>query len=349
MPRVCCKLHRLLDSAEFPTLLKNYTVENFCIFLQETVHKRTKYSILFDNPNDVEIYFYLFAGSGTRYLSTVAGEFVTFTPEKAILSILKWYPVIATKQTHQTKSLTFVGKTNLATGLLLLISYYENYLKQQEQFQMYFHMTIQLQVQTLLFVINHSRFPITTFHWSTTNNNHTFITDNQDASLFNTDNITIRNHFPHFLCHNCNPAKETEHNTTAKDSWDSVILTLITNNNWTKALDHHSSPPIPQPRISSNISTIFSTPKSSLELRKQRDQNTISSYQMHRKQAPYKKKVRQPYSTSPLRSTLESSPHPPLIRRPPIPPTCRSLNPIPPMCRSLNPPSPPLPIFTTQN
>lgn len=203
MPRVCCRLHMLLDSPDFPLLLKNNNIENFCIFLQETIHKRTKSSILFDNPNDVEIYFYLFAGLGTQYLSTMAGEFVTFAPEKSMLSTLKWFPVVTTKQTHQTKSLSFVSKTNLPTGLLLLISYYKNYLKRHEQFQMHFHMTIQLQVQTLLFIL------LTTQDFQlqlsigqrlttiTLCNDYidinAFITNDEHSSLSNADKIILRN------------------------------------------------------------------------------------------------------------------------------------------------------------
>lgn len=130
MPKVCCKLYRVLDSPNFSKSLKPNKFEEFCKFIQESCHRRSKNVVEYENPNNINVHIYLFAGAGTRYLSGVAGEFLTFQPQKQLMQSIKWYPVLATKLIPQTKSLSFLGKTKLAIGLLLLISYHQTYLAQ---------------------------------------------------------------------------------------------------------------------------------------------------------------------------------------------------------------------------
>lgn len=82
MPKVCCKLHRVLDSHNFSLSIKEDKFEDFCKFIQQSWCKRSKEIVEFENPNDIEVNVYMFAGARTRYLSGIAGEFLTFQPQK---------------------------------------------------------------------------------------------------------------------------------------------------------------------------------------------------------------------------------------------------------------------------
>ena len=111
----------------------------------------------------MQIYIYLFAGAGTRYLSGLAGQFITFQPGKNIKQAIKWYPVLATKIIPETKSLSYLGQTKLPIGLLLLMTYKKNYLCNRIHFNLQFHMTVPLQIQCLLFILSIS--PDTELHY----------------------------------------------------------------------------------------------------------------------------------------------------------------------------------------
>lgn len=301
MPRACCKLHKLLDSSQFPNLLDYQKLEGFSVFIEDTVSRRLKAILPTENPNDIEVYFYLFVGSGTRYLSTVAGEFLTISPNKSLLSMLKWYPVISTKLTHQTKSLSFLGKTTLPIAILLLLTYHDNYLKQHQQFELNFHMTMQLQTQCLLYML------LTTQNFDlqrtigrrltciTLCNDSpdisTFITDNGNTSLHFHENRTIYNHFPPFLCKNSQP-KKIDISSETPPSWNNLMLYMILNKNWTRNLDQTTTS-IVHPLISANISNIFSMPQLMGTWNCSQASNTKKSYQMYKKLIAPKKQALQ--------------------------------------------------------
>ena len=154
MPKVCCKLHRVLDSHNFSSSIKDEKFEEFCTFIQQSWYKRSKNVVQYENPNDMQVNIYMFAGAGTRYLSGMAGQFLTFQPQKQIKQAIKWYPVITTKKIPETKSLSYLGTSKLSIALLLIISYKKNYLCECVHFQLYFHMTIPLQLQCLLYMLS---------------------------------------------------------------------------------------------------------------------------------------------------------------------------------------------------
>ena len=78
MPRSCCQLHSFLDGDSFPKTLKYDEFETFAMFIQSRNNRNKAY--IKENPNNMEAYIYLFSGTGTRYLSTVAGQYITFSP-----------------------------------------------------------------------------------------------------------------------------------------------------------------------------------------------------------------------------------------------------------------------------
>ena len=199
------------------------------VFLQQKNHSRNKEVRINENPNNIEVYIYLFAGTGTRYLSTVAGEYFGFASQKTLLPLLKWYAIVATNLTHQTKSLCLLGKT-LPVGLLILLTYYENYLKQHHHYSIYAHMTLTLETQTLLFMLLNS-FDLNLQHMigqSLTTitlcvDSHiiqSFQTNQAIESINQIDLKHIYNHFPSFLCLNYT-------------TWNNILLSLITQINWT--------------------------------------------------------------------------------------------------------------------
>ena len=223
--------------------------KEFCKFIQQSWYKRAKLSIECENPNDVEIYIYLFAGAGTRYLSGLAGQFLTFQPGKIKQSV-KWYPVLTTKTIPETKSLSFLGKTKLPIGLLLLVSYENTYLYDQIQFNIQFHMTVPLQIQCLLFILSIS--PDNNLHRmigqrltaiTLCDENpviNVFTTSDKTESLSQRTNITIRNFFPDYLCFNSKDPIVSHSNENHIDAWNSAILSLLMKHNWTKTSDPSS-------------------------------------------------------------------------------------------------------------
>ena len=241
MPRACCKLHRLLDSDHFTKRLDKNYFTTFCEFLQESCHKRSKTLLTYENPNDREVFVYLFGGCGTRYLTTVLGEFIAFTPQKGLLGELKWYLVIGTRLTSQTKSLAILGKTKLPTALLLIMSYYENYLKQHIHYTLNCHMTVPSQLQCLLFmlqittddnlqkIIGRRITSITLCDDDPTIN--TFTTYEKDKSFHNAEKI-ITNRFENYLTLHCTP-EEPNPEIEEQEKWNKNILTFLMTKNWT--------------------------------------------------------------------------------------------------------------------
>ena len=139
MPKVCCKLHRVLDSHDFSSSIKNEKFQEFSTFIQQSWYKRSKTITEHENPNDMQVNVYMFAGAGTRYLSGLAGQFLTFQPRKQLKQAIKWYPIITTKKIPETKSLSYLGRSKLSIALLLFVSYEKNYLSERIYFQLHFH------------------------------------------------------------------------------------------------------------------------------------------------------------------------------------------------------------------
>lgn len=241
MPQNCCTLHKFTDSDQFPVRLKEEKTTEFCEFIQNTIHMRAKCPNLLENPNDINVFVYLFGGQGTRYLTTVCGEFVTFIPEKFVLANMKWFPVIATKHTHQTKSLTLIGKTKLSLALLLLMNYYERYMKEHRHFVLHYHMTIPKEAQCLLFMLlNTYDFnlqptigrQLTSITLCTDDVKlKTMTTLNPLLSFHHHEKITLRNFFPEFLTLHSNKRLPTTEEIT--ESWNQAIASLILMENWT--------------------------------------------------------------------------------------------------------------------
>ena len=253
MPKICCKLHRLLDSKNISCQIKNDKFEDFCKFIQQSWIKRSKTTIQYENPNDMTIYVYLFAGAGTRYLSGLAGQFITFQPRKSIKQAIKWYPVLATKEMPETKSLSFLGKTKLPISLLLLLSYEKNYLCHHIHYNIVFHMTIPIQMQCLLFMLSIS--PDADLHamigerlTSITMCDDSpliniFETSDQSESITKRKKITINNFFPDFLCENCkDPIHNDDGEIPLEDSWNTAMTTVLMHHKWTEISDPSLNP-----------------------------------------------------------------------------------------------------------
>lgn len=243
MPRACCRLHRLLDSDNLTQKLDKDKFTNFCEFIQNSCHKRSKTLLTYENPNDKEVYIYLFGGSGTRYLTTVLGEYIAFTPQKALLGDIKWYPVIGTRLTSQTKYLTILGNTKLPTALLLILSYYENHLKQHIHYNLISHMTIPNQIQCLLFILQITNddnlqkliakriTSITLCDEDSVIN--TFTTYDRNNSFANTEKL-VSNHFDSHLTLHCTEEKQKPPEYEKQEKWKKNITTFLMMENWSK-------------------------------------------------------------------------------------------------------------------
>ena len=122
-----CDLHELLTNERFHSLIHVDKFQEFCKFIQDNrgLHIKRRYV---QNPNNIDVHMYIFRGTGSKYLSQVADQYITFQPKKENNPLPLWYPVISTKLIQQTKSLVYLGKASFAICLLLLISYYEAYL-----------------------------------------------------------------------------------------------------------------------------------------------------------------------------------------------------------------------------
>ena len=237
MPRHCCILHTLLDSPLFTETLSKELFPEFCTYLQDTTYVKSQAILKYENPNDIEVYTYLFGGVGTRYLSTVIGEFLCFTPEKTLVN-LKWFPVIGKRLPPQTKSLTIIGKTRLSTALLLLLSYYENYLKHHVDFTLTTHFSTPNQLQCLLFMLHNTpddnlakiigkKLTNITLCDNNTLINE-FITSTQSHS-FTTRNKNICKTFPQHLTIHCTPEinKQTE-----ESKWNELVAEALMDQPW---------------------------------------------------------------------------------------------------------------------
>ena len=207
-PNSCCDLHRLLTYSNFGSILAIDKFVEFCHFTQtKSVRRLTRNYI--QNPNNLDGHIYLFSGTGTRYLSSVAGQYITFQPIKENNPLPKWYPVVSTKLIPQTKSLIFLGKASYSLTLLLLISYYENYLS-SSAYTLNAHMTEPLEISLLLYMIlstSNSNFLSLLgrclAQTLSCHDNHiiqTFKTNNYDNSITGCNLKTIYSYFPPFLC-----------------------------------------------------------------------------------------------------------------------------------------------------
>ena len=210
MLKICCKLHRILDSKTLSNSIKEKKFEEFSKFIQQSWCKRSRTTIEYENPNDLDIYVYLFAGAGTRYLSGLAGQFITFQPGKNIKQAIKWNPVLATKLIPETKSLSYLGQTKLPIAILLLLNYERNYLCNHIHFNLHLHMTVPLQIQCLLFMLSitidvelHRMIGERLTAITLCDDNpiiNVFTTSDQTESMATRTNVTIRNFFPNFFC-----------------------------------------------------------------------------------------------------------------------------------------------------
>ena len=241
MPRACCRLHRLLDSDHFARRLDKDKFTTFCEFVQNSCHKRSKTLLTYENPNDKEVYIYLFGGCGTSNLTTVLGEFIAFTPQKALLGELKWYPVIGTRLTSQTKSLTILGSSKLPTALLLIMSYYENFLKQHIHYNLHCHMTIPSQLQCLLFMLQittHDNLQkvigrrITSITLCDDNPIINTLTTYDKGRSFSDAEKIISNRFDDHLTLHCTPEEPQNPKSQEQEIWKRNILTFFMTKNW---------------------------------------------------------------------------------------------------------------------
>ena len=245
MACICCKLHRFLDSDNFTSYLNNEKFQDFCIFLQTSCHKRNRSLLPLENPNDMEVYIYLFGGVGTRYLTTVLGEFITFIPETKS-SKMKWFPVIGVKKTSQTKSLTILGSAKLPIASLLLLSYYENNLKKHFEpinFDLASHMSTSTLIPCLLFLLQQTN--DITLH-ETLMKKITSITlcDNSDhikafttttvSNSFANHSKTLTDHFDSHLTLYCKEEQKKTIEEITEEKWKNKLLTYLMTKNWTK-------------------------------------------------------------------------------------------------------------------
>ena len=143
-----CDLHELLTNKRFHSLIHVDKFQEFCKFIQDNRgwHIKRRYA---QNPNNIDAHMYIFRGTGSKYLSQVADQFITFQLKK------ENNPVISTKLIQQTKSLAYLGKASFAISLLLLISYYEAYLS-STSYSLNAHMTEDLEISSLLFMMQNS-------------------------------------------------------------------------------------------------------------------------------------------------------------------------------------------------
>ena len=193
----------------------------------------------------------------------MAGQFITFQPGKNIKQAIKWYPVLATKVIPETKSLSYLGKTKLPIGLLLLLNYEKNYLCHHIHYHIQFHMTVPLQMQCLLFMLSIS--PDADLHTMIGERLtsitlcddspliNIFETSDHAESLLKQEKITISNFFPDFLCVNCKDSIQTDNETAFDNSWNSAMISVLMNHNWTETSNPSLIPPN-QPTTEKRIS-----------------------------------------------------------------------------------------------
>ena len=286
MPKICCKLHRLLDSKNESSHIKKEKFEEFCKFIQESWIKR-KTTIQYDNPNDINIFLYLFAGAGTHYLSGMAGQYITFQPGKNIKQAIKRYPVLTTKQMPETKSLSFIGETTLPNGLLLLLSYEKSYLNHHIHYNIQFHMIVPIQIQCLLFILSTSfdtdlltmiteRLTCITMCDDNPLIN-IFETPNESESIAKREKITINNFFPDYLCINCkDPIRNDQSEIPLEDSWSTAISSVLMLHNWTKISKPSSNPHKPATTTNKRIS-VTSLPYYGKVINSNSDNNPIDN------------------------------------------------------------------------
>ena len=246
MSRTCCKLHRFLDNENFTTNLSNERFKDFCSFLQTSSNKKNRSLVPLENPNDKEVYIYLFGGVGTRYLTTVLGEFIAFVSNMKT-SKTKWFPVIGIKKTVQTKSLTILGSAKLPIALLLLLSYYENNLKYNydcnDVFELCSHMSITSLIPSLLYLLEQTndillqRVLIKKLTTVTLCDNNE-ITNSFQATTFSNSFSThprvVTGYFGSHLTLYCNDKLPLTQEEQEQETWKNKILTLLMMKNWTE-------------------------------------------------------------------------------------------------------------------
>ena len=245
MSRVCCKLHRFLDIENFTTNLSNERFHDFCSFLQTSSYKKNRSLIPLENPNDKEVYIYLFGGVGTRYLTTVLGEFVAFMSTMKTTKT-KWFPVVGIKKTVQTKSLTILGSGKLPIALLLLLSYYENNLKHNydcnDSFELNTHMSLPTLIPCLLYLLeltNDSLLQTILIKKLTS----VTLCDNSDvinsfrstsfSHSFALNKRVITGHFGEHLTLFCTTKRDLTEEEQQQEIWKNKMLTLLMTTNWT--------------------------------------------------------------------------------------------------------------------
>ena len=228
----------------------------------------------------MDVYVYLFGGVGTRYLTTVLGEFITFIPETKS-SKTKWFPVIGIKKTTQTKSLTILGSAKLPIALLLLLSYYENNLKKHFEpivFDLISHMSTGTLTPCLLFLLQQTN--DITLHEilikkiaSITlcdNSDHinTFTTKTPSNSFAN-HSKTLSDHFDSHLTLYCKEEQEKTKQEITEEKWKNKLLTYLMTKNWTKT-------PCGYKNSYNNVQMETSTSQEYHPQQQQRRQQTIS-------------------------------------------------------------------------
>ena len=246
MSRVCCKLHKFLDTEDFTTILDNERFKDFCSFLQTSSNKRNRSLLPLENPNDKEVYIYLFGGVGTRYLTTVLGEFITFISNVKSTKT-KWFPVIGVKKTVQTKSLTILGSAKLPIALLLLLSYYECNLKHNYDcnnlFELSTHMSITSLIPSLLYMLEQTNDAQLQNLLIKKLTSITLCDNCENINCFQTQNISssfsayhrnIIGHFGHHLTLYCNDKKELTQQEEREEIWRTQISIFLMTKNWTE-------------------------------------------------------------------------------------------------------------------
>ena len=246
MSRTCCKLHRFLDSENFLSFLDNERYKDFCSFLQASSNKKNRSLVPMENPNDKEVYIYLFGGVGTRYLTTVLGEFITFIPHIKT-NKTKWFPVIGIKQTVQTKSLTILGSGKLPIALLLLLSYYENNLKFNHDCdqvcELTSHMSISSLIPCLLYMLEHTNDLSLQLILINKLTNVTLCDNSDIINSFKTSifpNSYLANprepigYFDNHLTFNCINKLSLTSEEQKVETWKNKILILLMTKNWTE-------------------------------------------------------------------------------------------------------------------
>ena len=244
MSRICCKLHRFMDLPEFTSKLNNDKFQDFCAYLQMSCQKRNRSLLPLKNPNEKEVFIYLFGGVGTRYLTTVLGEFITFVPETKS-NKTRWFPVVGIKKTSQTKSLTILGSGTLPIALLLLLSYHENNIKKHLEcstFDLITHMSANKLIPCLLFLLRQTNNTtlqnilikkMTAITLCDNNNDiNTFITESFSRSFAN-HHKTITDRFDSHLTLYCTEEREKTQQEDIEQQWKTKLLTYLMMTNWT--------------------------------------------------------------------------------------------------------------------